>query len=151
MVIYCKSVHFHGFEDARKNLGFYEMSSFKEGKAMNLAEDSGKEISLSIFNCCLESRFTMQRYSYLFWTFHTFFSVRNTILQFWFTQFYVRATQKGTRFVFVPCLALFTLMALNKIQFYQFATQFVHLRSSLILSQSKGLKIFYGDHHIETW
>ncbi|XP_038156449.1 1-phosphatidylinositol 4,5-bisphosphate phosphodiesterase delta-1b isoform X1 [Cyprinodon tularosa] len=40
MVIYCKSVHFHGFEDARKNLGFYEMSSFKEGKAMNLAEDS---------------------------------------------------------------------------------------------------------------
>uniref|UniRef100_A0A3Q2PTQ6 Phosphoinositide phospholipase C n=1 Tax=Fundulus heteroclitus TaxID=8078 RepID=A0A3Q2PTQ6_FUNHE len=40
MVIYCKSVHFHGFEDARKNLGFYEMSSFKEGKAMNLAEES---------------------------------------------------------------------------------------------------------------
>uniref|UniRef100_A0A672I527 Phosphoinositide phospholipase C n=1 Tax=Salarias fasciatus TaxID=181472 RepID=A0A672I527_SALFA len=40
MVIYCKSVHFHGFEDARKNLGFYEMSSFKEHKAMGLAEES---------------------------------------------------------------------------------------------------------------
>ncbi|XP_041660092.1 1-phosphatidylinositol 4,5-bisphosphate phosphodiesterase delta-1-like isoform X2 [Cheilinus undulatus] len=40
MVIYCKSVHFNGFEDAKKNLSFYEMSSFKEGKAMNLAEDS---------------------------------------------------------------------------------------------------------------
>ncbi|XP_070701723.1 1-phosphatidylinositol 4,5-bisphosphate phosphodiesterase delta-1-like isoform X2 [Pempheris klunzingeri] len=39
MVIYCKSVHFHGFEDARKNLSFYEMSSFKEGKAMTLAEE----------------------------------------------------------------------------------------------------------------
>ncbi|KAK5616735.1 hypothetical protein CRENBAI_024211 [Crenichthys baileyi] len=40
MVIYCKSVHFHGFEDARKNQSFYEMASFKEGKAMNLAEES---------------------------------------------------------------------------------------------------------------
>ncbi|XP_071346561.1 1-phosphatidylinositol 4,5-bisphosphate phosphodiesterase delta-1-like isoform X4 [Trachinotus anak] len=40
MVIYCKSVHFHGFEDARTNLSFYEMSSFKEGKAMGLAEES---------------------------------------------------------------------------------------------------------------
>uniref|UniRef100_A0A8C4I963 Phosphoinositide phospholipase C n=1 Tax=Dicentrarchus labrax TaxID=13489 RepID=A0A8C4I963_DICLA len=39
MVIYCKSVHFNGFEDARKNLSFYEMSSFKEGKALELAED----------------------------------------------------------------------------------------------------------------
>ncbi|KAM9844922.1 1-phosphatidylinositol 4,5-bisphosphate phosphodiesterase delta-1-like [Aulostomus maculatus] len=39
MVIYCKSVHFHGFEDARQNLSFYEMSSFKEGKAMTLAEE----------------------------------------------------------------------------------------------------------------
>lgn len=42
MVIYCKSVHFHGFEDARKNLSFYEMSSFKEGKAVKLAEESGE-------------------------------------------------------------------------------------------------------------
>ncbi|XP_036939376.1 1-phosphatidylinositol 4,5-bisphosphate phosphodiesterase delta-1b isoform X2 [Acanthopagrus latus] len=40
MVIYCKSVHFNGFEDARQNLSFYEMSSFKEGKAMKLAEES---------------------------------------------------------------------------------------------------------------
>ncbi|XP_051269289.1 1-phosphatidylinositol 4,5-bisphosphate phosphodiesterase delta-1 isoform X3 [Dicentrarchus labrax] len=40
MVIYCKSVHFNGFEDARKNLSFYEMSSFKEGKALELAEES---------------------------------------------------------------------------------------------------------------
>lgn len=43
MVIYCKSVHFHGFEDARKNLSFYEMSSFKEGKAMALAEESATD------------------------------------------------------------------------------------------------------------
>lgn len=43
MVVYCKSVHFHGFEDARDNLGFYEMSSFKEGKAMKLVEESGEE------------------------------------------------------------------------------------------------------------
>lgn len=40
MVIYCKSVHFHGFEDARQNLSFYEMSSFKEKKAVGLAEES---------------------------------------------------------------------------------------------------------------
>ncbi|KAM7401228.1 hypothetical protein PAMA_005424 [Pampus argenteus] len=40
MVIYCKSVHFNGFEDARKNLSFYEMSSFTEGKAVDLAEES---------------------------------------------------------------------------------------------------------------
>lgn len=42
MVIYCKSVHFHGFEDARENLSFYEMSSFKEGKAVKLSEESGE-------------------------------------------------------------------------------------------------------------
>ncbi|RVE61586.1 hypothetical protein OJAV_G00172320 [Oryzias javanicus] len=40
MVIYCKSVHFNGFEDAQKNLSFYEMSSFKEGRAMKLAKES---------------------------------------------------------------------------------------------------------------
>ncbi|KAJ8386147.1 hypothetical protein AAFF_G00176550 [Aldrovandia affinis] len=40
IVIYCKSVHFNGFEDARDNRAFYEMSSFKEGKAMKLAEES---------------------------------------------------------------------------------------------------------------
>lgn len=43
IVIYCKSVHFHGFEDARCNLGFYEMSSFKEGKAVKLAEELANE------------------------------------------------------------------------------------------------------------
>ncbi|XP_063075169.1 1-phosphatidylinositol 4,5-bisphosphate phosphodiesterase delta-1b isoform X2 [Engraulis encrasicolus] len=42
IVIYCKSVHFHGFEDAKENLGFYEMSSFKEGKAVKLAEESAR-------------------------------------------------------------------------------------------------------------
>lgn len=41
MVIYCRSVHFHSFEDARKSQSFYEMSSFKEGKAKNLAEETG--------------------------------------------------------------------------------------------------------------
>ncbi|XP_028282564.1 1-phosphatidylinositol 4,5-bisphosphate phosphodiesterase delta-1-like isoform X2 [Parambassis ranga] len=40
MVIYCKSVHFNGFEDARQNLSFYEMASFKEGKAEKLAKES---------------------------------------------------------------------------------------------------------------
>ncbi|XP_042370526.1 1-phosphatidylinositol 4,5-bisphosphate phosphodiesterase delta-1-like, partial [Plectropomus leopardus] len=40
MVVYCKSVHFHGFEHARKNLSFYEMSSFTEGTAVELAEES---------------------------------------------------------------------------------------------------------------
>ncbi|KAJ8337237.1 hypothetical protein SKAU_G00384570 [Synaphobranchus kaupii] len=40
IVIYCKSVHFNGFEDARDNRAFYEMSSFKEGKAVKLAEES---------------------------------------------------------------------------------------------------------------
>uniref|UniRef100_A0A4W5RTU0 Phosphoinositide phospholipase C n=1 Tax=Hucho hucho TaxID=62062 RepID=A0A4W5RTU0_9TELE len=40
MVIYCKSVNFNGFQDAKDNLSFYEMSSFKERKAMALAEES---------------------------------------------------------------------------------------------------------------
>lgn len=47
IVIYCKSVHFHGFEDAKDNLGFYEMSSFKEGKAVKLAEESGNKLALT--------------------------------------------------------------------------------------------------------
>uniref|UniRef100_A0A673IEQ0 Phosphoinositide phospholipase C n=1 Tax=Sinocyclocheilus rhinocerous TaxID=307959 RepID=A0A673IEQ0_9TELE len=42
MVIYCKSVHFSTFEHSRDNHNFYEMASFKESKAMNLAENSGK-------------------------------------------------------------------------------------------------------------
>ena len=45
MVIYCKSVHFNGFQDAKDNLGFYEMSSFKERKAMALAEESGESVN----------------------------------------------------------------------------------------------------------
>ncbi|XP_052451825.1 1-phosphatidylinositol 4,5-bisphosphate phosphodiesterase delta-1a isoform X1 [Carassius gibelio] len=40
LVIYCKSVHFSNFEDSRDNQAFYEMASFKESKAMNLAENS---------------------------------------------------------------------------------------------------------------
>uniref|UniRef100_A0A8C9YZR6 Phosphoinositide phospholipase C n=1 Tax=Sander lucioperca TaxID=283035 RepID=A0A8C9YZR6_SANLU len=40
MVVYCRSVPFHSFEDARENQSFYEISSFKEGKAMKLAEES---------------------------------------------------------------------------------------------------------------
>ncbi|XP_045066361.1 1-phosphatidylinositol 4,5-bisphosphate phosphodiesterase delta-1a isoform X2 [Coregonus clupeaformis] len=38
LVIYCKSVHFSDFEHAKHNQAFYEMSSFKESKAVNLAE-----------------------------------------------------------------------------------------------------------------
>ncbi|KAM7369873.1 hypothetical protein PAMP_011163 [Pampus punctatissimus] len=41
IVIYCKSVHFNGFEHAKDKQSFYEMSSFKESKALNLAETSG--------------------------------------------------------------------------------------------------------------
>ncbi|TDH06162.1 hypothetical protein EPR50_G00129910 [Perca flavescens] len=40
MVVYCRSVPFSSFEDARENLSFYEISSFSEGKAMKLAEES---------------------------------------------------------------------------------------------------------------
>ncbi|XP_064187111.1 1-phosphatidylinositol 4,5-bisphosphate phosphodiesterase delta-1a isoform X2 [Anguilla rostrata] len=40
IVVYCKSVHFSSFEHARKNQAFYEMASFKESKALNLAENS---------------------------------------------------------------------------------------------------------------
>uniref|UniRef100_A0A672NZV9 Phosphoinositide phospholipase C n=1 Tax=Sinocyclocheilus grahami TaxID=75366 RepID=A0A672NZV9_SINGR len=42
LVIYCKSVHFSNFEHSRDYHAFYEMASFKESKAMNLAENSGK-------------------------------------------------------------------------------------------------------------
>lgn len=54
MVIYCKSVHFHGFEDARENLSFYEMSSFKEKTAIKLAEETGVEdtrLGLQVLKC----------------------------------------------------------------------------------------------------
>lgn len=50
MVIYCKSVHFSGFEHAKDNQAFYEMSSFKEGKAFNLAEASGEQWIFCLFH-----------------------------------------------------------------------------------------------------
>ncbi|KAJ8011463.1 hypothetical protein DPEC_G00058480 [Dallia pectoralis] len=40
MVVYCKSVPFKGFQDAKDHLAFYEMASVKEGKAIQLAEES---------------------------------------------------------------------------------------------------------------
>ncbi|XP_023182381.1 1-phosphatidylinositol 4,5-bisphosphate phosphodiesterase delta-1 isoform X2 [Xiphophorus maculatus] len=40
IVIYCKSVHFGGFEHAKDNQSFYEMSSLKESKALQLADTS---------------------------------------------------------------------------------------------------------------
>ncbi|XP_040289677.1 1-phosphatidylinositol 4,5-bisphosphate phosphodiesterase delta-1 isoform X2 [Bufo bufo] len=40
-VIYCKSVHFRGFEFAAEHQSFYEMSSLTESKALKLASDSG--------------------------------------------------------------------------------------------------------------
>lgn len=46
IVIYCKSVHFNGFEHAKDNQAFYEMSSFKESKALSLAQNSGKRNSM---------------------------------------------------------------------------------------------------------
>uniref|UniRef100_A0A8C1Q7L2 Phosphoinositide phospholipase C n=1 Tax=Cyprinus carpio TaxID=7962 RepID=A0A8C1Q7L2_CYPCA len=43
IVIYCNSVYFHGFEDSRDKQSFYEMASFKEGKAVKLAEESAND------------------------------------------------------------------------------------------------------------
>ncbi|XP_054893176.1 1-phosphatidylinositol 4,5-bisphosphate phosphodiesterase delta-1a isoform X2 [Poeciliopsis prolifica] len=40
IVIYCKSVHFSGFQHAKDNQNFYEMASLKESKAFQLAETS---------------------------------------------------------------------------------------------------------------
>ncbi|XP_072544972.1 1-phosphatidylinositol 4,5-bisphosphate phosphodiesterase delta-1a [Salminus brasiliensis] len=40
LVIYCKSVHFSSFEHAKEKQSFYEMASFKESKAKQLAEAS---------------------------------------------------------------------------------------------------------------
>ncbi|XP_068940526.1 1-phosphatidylinositol 4,5-bisphosphate phosphodiesterase delta-1 isoform X4 [Petaurus breviceps papuanus] len=37
LVVYCKSVHFQGFQ----HLAFYEMSSFTENRALKLAQESG--------------------------------------------------------------------------------------------------------------
>ncbi|XP_060761630.1 1-phosphatidylinositol 4,5-bisphosphate phosphodiesterase delta-1b isoform X2 [Neoarius graeffei] len=43
LVIYCKSVKFKGFEYARTNQSFYEMSSFKESVALSYAEKLANE------------------------------------------------------------------------------------------------------------
>nr|XP_055058278.1 1-phosphatidylinositol 4,5-bisphosphate phosphodiesterase delta-1b isoform X1 [Misgurnus anguillicaudatus] len=43
LVVYCKSVPFHGFEDSREKQSFYEMASFKESKAVKLAEENANE------------------------------------------------------------------------------------------------------------
>ncbi|TRY53845.1 hypothetical protein DNTS_002799 [Danionella cerebrum] len=43
LVIYCRSVPFQHFEDSRDKQSFYEMASFKEGRALKLAEDSANE------------------------------------------------------------------------------------------------------------
>ncbi|TKS67607.1 1-phosphatidylinositol 4,5-bisphosphate phosphodiesterase delta-4 [Collichthys lucidus] len=40
LVVYCKSVHFHGFEHARLHAKCYEMSSFSESKAKRLAKEA---------------------------------------------------------------------------------------------------------------
>lgn len=60
LVIYCKSVHFSGFEHARDNQAFYEMSSFKESKAVNLAETSGWNLtgfSAKLYWYCIANTF----------------------------------------------------------------------------------------------
>ncbi|KAM4608994.1 1-phosphatidylinositol 4,5-bisphosphate phosphodiesterase delta-4 [Polymixia lowei] len=43
LVVYCKSVHFHGFEHARLHSKCYEMSSFSESKARKLIKDAGPD------------------------------------------------------------------------------------------------------------
>ncbi|KAM9850436.1 1-phosphatidylinositol 4,5-bisphosphate phosphodiesterase delta-4-like [Aulostomus maculatus] len=43
LVVYCKSVHFHGFEHARLHAKCYEMSSFSESKAKRLAKEAGTD------------------------------------------------------------------------------------------------------------
>ncbi|XP_044073939.1 1-phosphatidylinositol 4,5-bisphosphate phosphodiesterase delta-4 [Siniperca chuatsi] len=43
LVVYCKSVHFHGFEHASLHAKCYEMSSFSESKAKRLAKDAGAD------------------------------------------------------------------------------------------------------------
>ncbi|XP_067459092.1 1-phosphatidylinositol 4,5-bisphosphate phosphodiesterase delta-4 [Thunnus thynnus] len=43
LVVYCKSVHFHGFEHARSHAKCYEMSSFSESKAKRLVKETGTD------------------------------------------------------------------------------------------------------------
>lgn len=45
-VIYCRSVHFTGFEESRQSQAFYEMSSFVESKGLRLAQESGASVLL---------------------------------------------------------------------------------------------------------
>uniref|UniRef100_A0A8C5HFX3 Phosphoinositide phospholipase C n=1 Tax=Gouania willdenowi TaxID=441366 RepID=A0A8C5HFX3_GOUWI len=40
LVVYCKSVHFHGFEHARTHAKCYEISSFSESKAKRLIKEA---------------------------------------------------------------------------------------------------------------
>ncbi|XP_018122576.1 1-phosphatidylinositol 4,5-bisphosphate phosphodiesterase delta-1 isoform X1 [Xenopus laevis] len=42
-VVYCKSVHFGGFDYALEHQSFYEMSSISENKALKLASESGNK------------------------------------------------------------------------------------------------------------
>ncbi|CAG5865961.1 unnamed protein product [Menidia menidia] len=44
LVVYCKSVHFHGFEHARSHTKCYEMSSFSESKTKKLIKDTATEL-----------------------------------------------------------------------------------------------------------
>ncbi|KTG43833.1 hypothetical protein cypCar_00027233, partial [Cyprinus carpio] len=59
LVIYCKSVHFSTFEHSRDNHSFYEMASFKESKAMNLAENS---VALNFQTPCKEMDLNQARF-----------------------------------------------------------------------------------------
>ncbi|GAA6219726.1 1-phosphatidylinositol 4,5-bisphosphate phosphodiesterase delta-4 [Lates japonicus] len=43
LVVYCKSLHFHGFEHARLHAKCYEMSSFSESKAKRLTKEAGTD------------------------------------------------------------------------------------------------------------
>ncbi|RVE58468.1 hypothetical protein OJAV_G00209410 [Oryzias javanicus] len=43
LVVYCKSVHFHGFEHSLCHAKCYEMSSFSESKAKKLSKETGTE------------------------------------------------------------------------------------------------------------
>ncbi|XP_005994279.1 1-phosphatidylinositol 4,5-bisphosphate phosphodiesterase delta-1 isoform X2 [Latimeria chalumnae] len=43
LVVYVKSVHFYGFEHAKEEQAFFEMSSFGESKAFKLAKESGSD------------------------------------------------------------------------------------------------------------
>ncbi|XP_018124473.1 1-phosphatidylinositol 4,5-bisphosphate phosphodiesterase delta-1 isoform X2 [Xenopus laevis] len=44
-VVYCKSVHFSGFDYALEHQSFYEMSSLSEDKALKLANESGNKFT----------------------------------------------------------------------------------------------------------